>query len=282
MRLLLLGHLFPLLFVGQPAAAQIERGSVGVVYLSNERIVMASDSRGVTGVLDSSPTDGECKIATMGGEFISVFVGALRYVRTGPNDKSPEWSSAGDLRAAYDRVAARGKIRKPIDVIANAWGTAIQARFTAGYGVSPQEVRDLAATHGGALARGMFGGFDAAGKLALVDVRVTLALSPGSLPAYQATRITQCPWNDYCGIGHTEIVTEFAMLASKRAIEESATRKPPIKGLDSTTARAISLVELTELYQTGPKTVGGPVDAISLRTGGSVRWLARKPGCPAN
>jgi hypothetical protein len=270
------------LFLVRPAGAQIEYGSVGVIHLSNERIVMAADSRATSTVLGLPPSDDECKIATMGGEFISVAVGALRYIKTGPSDKSPEWTSATDLRAVYVKlVASRGKSGVPINAVAKGWGEAIRDRFTAGYNSIPQQVEALASSHTGHLAQAMFGGLDEGGKLALIDVQVTLAPAPGSLPTYHATRVVDCPWNGYCGIGHTDVLPEFARLASPRAVRESATSRPPTSGAGYA-ARAIRLVELTELYQANPKTVGGPVDAVSLSKNGAVNWLARKAHCPAN
>ena len=90
------------------------------------------------------------------------------------------------------------------------------------------------------------------------------------------------PQWDYCGIGHIEVVQEFAMLLSRRAKTEFASWKPSSRALTYPAAKTIRLVELTERYQIGSPTVGGRVDAIRSAKGGTSHWLDRKPNCPVN
>ena len=129
----------------------------------------------------------------------------------------------------------------------------------------------------------MFGGIGANGALVLFDTRVTLMPSKsGMVPRYHVIPTPKCPWRDYCGIGHTEIVIEFASLLSPRAKLEAVRWKPSRKDLDYNVAKMMRLVELTEKYQTGPPTVGGLVDAVQLSKDGTLRWLDRKANCPEN
>jgi hypothetical protein len=133
----------------------------------------------------------------------------------------------------------------------------------------------------------MIGGQDANGDLALFAVRIF----PKSEQSYTADAEggpVTCS-HDFCGIGYTKIMSEFADLTSDRARREKATWKPT--GKHSTRSaeyamfRTMRLVELTIRYQEGNE-VGGPVDGVQLRVlkgkRTSIRWYCRKKNCAAN
>jgi hypothetical protein len=65
-----------------PATAQIEHGSVGVVYFTKYEISVAADSRGTVKDNSIPPDDTVCKIAALGGNVIFVLTGVTRYPRT--------------------------------------------------------------------------------------------------------------------------------------------------------------------------------------------------------
>jgi hypothetical protein len=131
------------------------------------------------------------------------------------------------------------------------------------------------------------GGQDAAGQFVLFSVQV-LPESPSSVKATAKGGQVTCPPDDFCVVGRSEIVIEFANAKSKRAQREKATWKSSggyVPGsLEYAMFRTIRMVELTIKYRKGNE-VGGPIDAVQLRRDNGnarMRWFARKPNCPQN
>ena len=72
------------------------------------------------------------------------------------------------------------------------------------------------------------------------------------------------------------ILADYARQGDAEWAKESQTIAPEARDA----FRLIRLIELTIAEDTSG-TVGGPIDALELRRGGEVRWIARKDNCPA-
>src|ERR1700722_8776117 len=62
-----------------PAFAQVEHGTIDVIYFSDEKIAVATDSREIISGVTDSPNDHACKVAALHGEAIFVMSGADAY-----------------------------------------------------------------------------------------------------------------------------------------------------------------------------------------------------------
>jgi hypothetical protein len=283
----LLSSVPSLLCLIYPVAAQVEHGTIGVVYFTKEKISVAADSRALYTQIDGRklpPDDTVCKIAALGGNVIFVSTGTMQ-VRDIPG--VPDWNNIGMAQLAYGKVrslhsTARGHIRE----IADEWSRSVSQNF-----------RTLALLHldlpkqmapNGILTDALFGGLDAGGNLVLFVAEIVA--SPGPLSGIEG-RVWQgdcASHHNFCADGSPEIAFEFADQTSERAKVEAAQWEPgkwkPTKGFSSDDRDMLwtmRMVELTIQYHKGGD-VGGPVDAVQLNRDGSVRWYARKQNCQEN
>jgi len=82
-----------------------------------------------------------------------------------------------------------------------------------------------------------------------------------------------------CVPGRSEIVTEFLGLTTERARVEAERLAHETNGLSNDEREArwmIRLVDLTIKLLPDTVDVGGPIDALELRTGEPLRWIQRK------
>jgi hypothetical protein len=182
-----------------PAAAQIQHGSVGVIYFTKEKIAVAADSRGIMTRRDGTvapPDDSICKIAAVGGDVIFISTGIERAVGDPP--LVPGWDNVSEARSAYAIVKAKyPNVKGRVGDIANLWKIAITKHFNTMARLSPTAFRAITLSPG-ALTVASFGGFDLAGNLVLIQIMVTADASRtaaggfteagGYLPASQFLR----------------------------------------------------------------------------------------------
>jgi hypothetical protein len=276
--------IIPLLGIIYPANAQIEHGSVGIIYYTNEKIVIAADSRGVKsrGSQKASQDDTVCKIFAPDGKIVFVATGNVNYTSAGQNDPVRPWMSSVEVRRAYHNIVAHyGTPRGHVQEIAREWGRIMQEHFAMLYAAQPTHTASLADPQTGIITAGIFGGFAADGRLGLFVARVVI--NPSSpTPVSSMADPVHCPNYNFCAMGRAETFTEFVKVISERAREEKRTWVPASPFLaDRDILQAKRFVELTIKYsQEGD--VGGPVDAVELRKDGSLHWNGRKQNCPVN
>jgi hypothetical protein len=264
-----------------PAAhAQIRRGSVGVVYYTDEKIVMAADSRGTYANADLPADDTVCKIAAPHEAILSVYAGASDYQSAKPFDLAPSWSANDEIHEAYDAASLRySKKRDRLEATASEWARSMISQFEIINLGHPFVVAEVARKQNGLLGEAMFGGVDDDGKLLLLMSMITV--DPNIIAALPKAEIDviACP-NSFCSVGRGEIKKEFVNLESERAKQEAKNWIPPkgSKPEDLDILRTMRLVELTIQYHDDD--VGGPIDAVQMDKYGAVRWFARKPDCP--
>jgi hypothetical protein len=267
-----------LALIVHPAFAQIQAGSVGVAYLTDEKIALAADSRVTLG--KDPPRDDACKVTALGGKMVLVATGAAGYVSRSP--LIPSWSTAEEARRAFQSVQARNPDTDGwTGDVAVDLAKHLAGRFSALLKWERSSVVEAAAENG-ALAVALLGGRGYNGHPELFQVAVTFGNATPAI-AWKVSTVT-CPLNDVCAIGKTDVVTEFAGMTSARARWETAswaTDDAETAARDYAVRQAMRLVQLTMKYQQGTS-VGGPIDAAELEPEGRVRWYARKQNCPGN
>jgi hypothetical protein len=86
------------------AGAAPSAASVIVIDHTPERIIVATDSRGVSvfgGTGTASISDGECKVFALGSHAAFVIAGHSSYIGSEPND-APTWSSQREAQRLFD------------------------------------------------------------------------------------------------------------------------------------------------------------------------------------
>src|ERR1700730_15963232 len=144
-----------------PINAQIQRGTIGVVYFTDEKIIMASDSRGLAANI-MSPDDTICKVGAPDGKFVFVSSGASSYHRASFADPVESWSNLDEINRAYRTVSPNFSSKQEVisqsakewvRLLTVDWGTLLRQR--------PEKVIEAAETENadGALTTAMIGGF---------------------------------------------------------------------------------------------------------------------------
>ena len=259
-----------------PAFSQIKHGTIGVIYSSQDKIVMAADSRSsLPDRKDLPPEDSTCKLAALDGDVIFLSSGGTEYRPFSSIDLVQRWTNNEEARIAYQKkvdtdLTAKGHIKQ----IAEQWGGSIESKFRFLYSVHPEIVIAAAREEKGILTTGVFGGFDSSGKLVLYRTVIPFLESAGSIS--HSTTDETCD-SCYHALGIIDIFNEFRNMETERAKMEAKEWKP--EGTDPEVAETMHLVNLTIRYHDG-NDVGGAVDAIEISRDGSLRWIARKLNCP--
>jgi len=275
------------------ALAQVSHGTIGVMYYSQDKIIMAADSR-VLVIRDSigkrvPPDDTACKITALDNQivFIAANITSHQEARISPVEP---WTAIGDIREVYKALSVTGQKRTWVGAVANKWGEVESKRLLTLYEFEPSLVID--SVRNGVLTVAFIGGIDVPGYLIAFQVEVgfdktkTPPIQYQVSPVWCASRI-----GPYCGIGNPDVVEEYRNLRSQKAVMEmfswlsgkafSKTFGPE----DIDIIKAIRLVDLTigrhkEIADDkSVADVGGKIDALELTRDGKVRWFARKENC---
>lgn len=266
-----------------PATAQVQHGSVGVVYFTQDKIAVAADSRGILTRKDGSkapPDDSICKIATFGGKVIFVSTGLERSFDYGP--LVPGWDNISIARNAYIKIASiKGGISGNLADMAKEWSTQVASRFNTMALMRPDVFKGML-PQAGAFTVAHLGGFDARGNLVLFAMTVSPSTSRTSAEP-DTWAVASCPDQNFCALGVVNIVSEFANASSERAKTEVAEWKAPAGSSprDYDMFKTMRMVELTIRYNQG-QDVGGDIDGVQLSHDGSLHWQAQKKNCPEN
>jgi len=249
--------LIPLLLASQLANSQIDSGTLIVLQVVNNKLIMASDSRMMAGNI---PEDGHCKIAAFSNHLVFGTSGGF-----GPN--------------AFDE-AGRDVKQFPFDAVkvADTWAKNMQKLWETNLRTDSQSVRQFVRSQNrgqdnGAVGTGIFvvpinGTFEImVRQIEFMNDAITIDSS-----------VIECEGGP-CGIGHSDIFYEYTRKTSQRAKEEKWLVPPPlIARADPEMLRIIKLIELTTKYDSS-KSVGGDIDAMEMESDGSVNWI-QNPNCP--
>jgi hypothetical protein len=283
------GFIFVLICVSL-AVAEVNHGTLAVIYYTQDKIIVAADSRAIVG--QAPPDDTQCKLSALDGKFLFVSAGLRGYVPNPVSDPVPKWSNQDLARIAYDNF--RGfPAANVLESVASKCTELELANLDSMYFHHPRFILEAAKMGRGKITAAIFGGIDeGALKLFLVQISFDITRKPSigvSINSY-----IKCPekTGNFCTIGDSDIVREFLNKTSERARYESKTWKPDPKVTpqDRDIVRTMRLVELTILHQKeralpwgkSAKVVGGPIDAVELDRFGPPRWYRQKKNCPEN
>jgi len=266
------------------AFAQIQHGTTIVINKTNDKIMVAADSRGFN--FADPPDDCECKIAALGKYTIYAASGA-------PNLKfllgtGPSWNSSEEAHKAYRSLISHEGENNFASMVAKVWGRALAFNWSIAYKHDSKIVLRASDANGGYLVRAFFGWTDSKGQN-LVALFTEITVDPKRFPIILASDPTEDTSRDFWTLGIAEMVNEFINPKSEITKLERAyqltilSTNPP----DADIWKIARYVQLEITYHVpgrGPTAIseiGGSVDAVTLTKGEGVRWFQRKSNCPA-
>jgi len=166
----------------------------------------------------------------------------------------------------------------PVEAVAQRWKQAIQEVLEETFAAQPESFVQM--PRDGYLLRGVFGGVQQSGEIALVVVSVR----PKKAPRFEVVLEHLAPGSNlgYLALGKSEVAREFLEMQTERARMEAAQQESELGRSDANplAMRAARLVDLTiGLQPPEQSTVSGPIDILQLRHNGEIEWLQRKETC---
>lgn len=269
-----------LLFSSPLQADQYGYGTLVVLGISTNKIVIAADSRGL--MEGEPPNDHECKIVGLSKRMIFTGAGIEGEEHTVLTQKN--WSALAEASRAYG-IVQRVSPRSPdlLKSVSDEWLQAMEPRFR---GVLKTGRTWLLDRPGNSLFEAVFAGTDESGKFEAREVSITYdrtAEQAGiSKPLVAINSWDFTPQIVFKAIGHGEIAYEFAGQSTPRARAEAfrwqgELRDNPAGDLDL--RQAVHYVQLTEDLAPVDWGVGGHIDQAEILPHTGLQWIDRKPEC---
>ena len=270
-------------FSASLAKAQLEGGSVLIVTYSPDEIVMAADSR-VTNIKTGQFRDNYCKLSAPGGKVL--------FGTTGLVESIGGFDSVGLFRRIAQEMSGDYK-EGFVEQLAMRWADAMDQNYAKmPANLAEQFIGENSGKR--ALDCTLFAGVNPSGNLTLVRARLFYGKQANGGPTTVRYKIEVIPLEgptpDYlniAGCGNIDVLQQFTppkTQANQAEVEQWKQLTGDVKA-----QIAVRLVNLTIArekpepfggHQVVP--VGGPVDAAEIQRGGAVKWIQRKPSCPAN
>jgi hypothetical protein len=281
----LLGWIFLVeCFLNSFADAQINRGTIGIMFFNQNKVIMVADSRVLAVGAHVPPDDSACKIATLNNQIVFFAANVSGFsIDTSRFSPVEPWTATGDIRRVYKTLSEKNPKEIWVGAVADEWGKFESQRLRGLYEFEPRQV--IAATDNGILTVAYVGGIDVPGYLIAFQVNITFDNIRRPPVQYRVEPILcGSAQGCYSAAGQTDVFTEYTGFRSDRAKLESLSwnsgrafsRTFQPKDLDI--IRTIRLVDLTLAFHKGSD-VGGKIDAVELSRDGKIRWFARKQNC---
>lgn len=281
-----------LVVLALPAFAQINLGTVVVIGMSKDKVIIAADSRGTNG--DGSHDDNQCKITALNDKIIFAAAGLV-------SDQSPIVPEVFrfDARAAAQKTvddlrknpefANNVRTHTPLtyaDVISQMWQWEFSARLA-----SASQIQMDAWLKGsgnrtdsidfiGAFAAADPGDGSLSVGIAVAECRKR-ATGQRCIPVFTKRPYQLSDKMEFAVFGVTDVGVEMLTGKTERAIQQGrewdriAHENPDIADI----LKAVRIVDLTIAYSADNVLVGGAIDAVELNRGKGVMWHYRKPNC---
>jgi len=263
------------------AAGQLtlHHGTVVIVFFSNDRVVLAADSRRTFSGGRRGYEDTRCKVSDLGNDAIFAGAGVSGY-DFGPEQTTPVF----DTRKTAQNVARSlpGATPDRARAIAEGWARQVKMALDEQLTRHPDEI--FSSLHGSSnlLASGVFAGRKA-GSLAAYYVAINCECSGSK--KFSSVHITQLrPTGDglpAASVGTAEaqrLFSELVDAGTPRALIERATWPANTHDLDNNVAVTIKTAEFI-LHHSTDHTIGGPINVVELENDGQVRWMKREKFC---
>jgi hypothetical protein len=241
-------------------------GTVIVLEVTDDEVVIAADSRGTT--IGKTPDDTQCKIAAFKSHHaVFAATGATVVVM----DKLG-WDAISDAKQSFiENAYSSSENARALISVGMAWAQKAVTAWGLMLTRYPDTTRKLANDRGGNLATGIFGGA-IGNQIDLIGVNLRLSADHIST---QPNDLQSLCFNHPCAWGHAETEDKYV-----RSGKNYMTASPKmLKKYGDPLLRVVRLVELT-IAEDKSRAVGGRIDALSLRKDGSIRWYRKKPNCP--
>jgi len=272
---------FCFLFVTN-ARSQINSGTVIILGYSQQKIIVAADSR--TNYGPGLYDDNSCKITALNQKLIFTADGRVNQGNFG----TTLWDAVREARAVLSSTAKNQNA--PNDLMhttAAEWAETIKRE--AAQGLTDRIWQSLRNQR--VIVEGHFLGLDERGNIEIVGGVVYWYLEVPS-----NTRRIEWMLDEpkaiensirFAAFGDNFLLNELIIGETGRAKLETKRLEAEVIGMSQNDAdihRAIRYAELTFQYtpQQGQDMVGGPIDVVQLGRGGALRWIQRKPQCADN
>jgi len=231
---------------------------------------------------NSGHRDDACKVRAPENRFI--------FVSAGINGWEPEPGGSG--WSAYDEP---GKLVElipdtaddPVTFLAQLWGEAVQQHLNRALTVNPAPLmRFLDREASETLNTAMFAGRTKQGEFVMVGVN--LSCDCVATPKRAVLKILREPLPDesqtiaYGMKPVAPLVKEMIEGNSERArtsMQKFEADHPGVKPSEVLGLTAVGTIEFVRDYAQS-EYIGGPVDAVEMRSNGDIRWIQRKANCP--
>jgi hypothetical protein len=257
-----------------PTFSQIESGTLILVHVFRDKIVVAGDSlvrpvfvapNGTAKILDP---EYKCKVFALNDKTIFAWTGTLGFF-SGYINLSPPWTPqevAMELRAEYPSM--------PPDQLAIHWANIVVERMNEDVRMSfpfRQQMDATARREGPSIANGLFVSSQTKSGLEGVHMNFSYDLSDFFAPMSYSTPETFVPTkcDPFCGFGEPQVFLDPIVTS------EVKTEFSKWDGIDVAILRR--MIELASKYdKTG--TIGGRVDIAVLPRNNTVQWI-ENPNC---
>jgi len=270
------------------AESQINSGTVVVVGISKDKIIMAAESRGFGGkdaLGNKIYHDGICKLAALNGKILYGATGLIAdYSEVLPPELHVDAMVAA--RKAFGEAPKRMSMLKTDDLVqsvADGWHTNVSwsfidasafeiDRWLSEFGLKTKQIG----------ITGIFGGISPNGEIRVL-VRSFGCKKPNWLPAtntayekiihcnpiFDGTSIPSTPDLKWYAFGVTDITSKNIDPVSRQV------RWTNLKDWQI----AVRLVDLTIAFSKDKDFVNKPIDAVELQRDGIVTWFQNEQGC---
>jgi hypothetical protein len=265
------------------AHAQVQpHGTIVVIYLSEDKVAMAADSRSSSlNPFSGAPDDKQCKLTALGEHML---FGSLGVTGWFPDTRgmilAPQFDHVEEAIKAFG--SAKGKNRRDVLLsTAHEWAEHLMARWKVVNIFDPISVSQVAKWGNGRIAQGYFASVMESGKPIVLEVNITFDARSRSV-SYNGSDIS-CT-NFICASGLPDITVEYRDGLTPRARASNlqwADARKLIDAKDRPLADVERLVRLT-IEQADTFEVGGPIDSAEIGSDGRIRWFNRKESCPEN
>jgi hypothetical protein len=281
--------LFCFAIFGRRAEAQIDFGTVIVVGVSQDKVVIAADTRSA-----SQDSHGRCKVAVLGGKLL---YGAAGVVADTASALPNAWvfDAMGVAKTSFDGAPKRMQAcaassscpsdpKSVPENVAQGWLESIMGNLSTASYVAMDDWKL------GAGVTGIVAGIGPSGDMeAVVDQVVCQKPDGQNAEAADKPRSNCQPHLDFSKkilppkgrtvwipLGISDTANEYLRQTSDRAKAE-VQEWPKLQEWQI----AYRLVDLTLAYSQKKDYVGGPIEVVELRRNGTVTWIQNPQSCPA-
>lgn len=257
----------------------MRHGTVVVIYFSNEKVVLAADSRLTFSGGSHGYEDVQCKVSDLGQSVIFVGSGVSGF-NFGPGQLTDPFdtykTALSTSRSLKSGTTDRAK------ATAEGWARQVKVALDEQLARHPQEIMSSLHGHSRLLASGVFAGISPGG-LTVYSAAVNCECSGSH--NHSSIQITQLAPSQYglpaAVLGTAEAQDLFDEVMAGDSVRAQAERvKWPARVDDTDYAGAVTIRSAEFILRNAKdNTIGGPINAIELTHHGQVRWIKKEKFC---